>query len=297
MADLMVQNLTKKIHKKLVVNHINMTISAGQFVAFLGPNGSGKSTTVKMLTGLMSPTEGSVYLNNKQLDKSSYQKKIGVVFQNSVLDSRLTVAQNLKTRRTMYRDTSTDWFDKLCQSFELKSIWKQKYGLLSGGQRRRVDIARALLHKPEILILDEPSTGLDIQIRTAIWKVIDQLRRENKLTVILTTHYLEETEDSDFVFVIDHGRIIAADSVKILKQKYAQYELTLASNDQVQLIKDLNSDGLHTFTEHQRLKVKLADAQQVIAFVAKYRSRISDFECKKGDMNSIFLTLTGKEIR
>lgn len=297
MADLMVQNLTKKIHKKLVVNHINMTISAGQFVAFLGPNGSGKSTTVKMLTGLMPPTEGSVYLNNKQLDKSSYQKKIGVVFQNSVLDSRLTVAQNLKTRRTMYRDTSTDWFDKLCQSFELKSIWKQKYGLLSGGQRRRVDIARALLHKPEILILDEPSTGLDIQTRTAIWKVIDQLRRENKLTVILTTHYLEETEDSDFVFVIDHGRIIAADSVKILKQKYAQYELTLASNDQVQLIKDLNSDGLHTFTEHQRLKVKLADAQQVIVFVAKYRSRISDFECKKGDMNSIFLTLTGKEIR
>lgn len=297
MADLMVQNLTKEFHKKLVVNHINMTISAGQFVAFLGPNGSGKSTTVKMLTGLMPPTEGSVYLNNKQLDKSSYQKKIGVVFQNSVLDSRLTVAQNLKTRRTMYLDTSTDWFDKLCQSFELKSIWKQKYGLLSGGQRRRVDIARALLHKPEILILDEPSTGLDIQTRTAIWKVIDQLRRENKLTVILTTHYLEETEDSDFVFVIDHGRIIAADSVKILKQKYAQYELTLASNDQVQLIKDLNSDGLHTFTEHQHLKVKLADAQQVIALVTKYRSRISDFECKKGDMNSIFLTLTGKEIR
>lgn len=297
MADLVIKDLTKVFHKKVAVNHINMTIPAGQFVAFLGPNGSGKSTTVGMLTGLTQPTSGTIRLGSEDPEKATYQKRFGVVFQDGVLDARLTVAQNLKTRQAMYQTTSTDWFNKLRQNFELQSIWKQKYGSLSGGQRRRVDIARALIHKPEILILDEPSTGLDIQTRTAIWQAIDNLRRETQMTVILTTHYLEETENADFVFVIDRGQIIAADSVKTLKQKYAQYELTLISNDQTQLMKNLNLEGLQFYVDQQQLKMNLANTQQVIRLIAKYRSLISDFECKKGDMNTIFLILTGREIR
>ncbi|WP_057880364.1 ABC transporter ATP-binding protein [Companilactobacillus kimchiensis] len=289
---LTVKDLTKKFNHKIVVNNINLSINQGDLVAFLGPNGAGKSTTINMLTGIIPPTTGIIKLDGLQPSSTQYHQKIGVVFQNSVLDNELTVKENLLSRQKMYRnsvDKLDDWIDK----FALQSILNQKYGVLSGGQKRRVDIVRALIHDPELLFLDEPTTGLDIQTRKLIWKVLSDLRKETKLTIVLTTHYLEEAELADFVYVIDHGQVIAADTVNNLKQNFAQDVLTIYPSDMMK-ISQILSDYKYQI-----------DGQQVAIFVQQYQAIdllnklkpvINSFEYRRGNMDDIFLNLTGKGV-
>lgn len=214
------KDLTKTINGKNIVELVNLEIAAGQFVALLGTNGAGKSTTIKMILGLLSPTRSEV--------KSGLQKPIGVVFQQSILDSRLTVEKNLAFRQALYADIDNVWRQDLLERFELEdSLLQKKYGVLSGGEKRKVDIVRALLGKPELLILDEPTTGLDIQTRQLIWQQIHSLRTEMGMAVLLTTHYLEEAEDADFVYMMQSGRVTRALSRQELKSRFTQRRLVV----------------------------------------------------------------------
>lgn len=270
-------SLTKKFQNKTAVNNINLTINKGDFVALLGPNGAGKSTTINMLTGVIQPTNGQIDFDGKTSNNREYKNKIGVVFQNSVLDDNLSVKDNIMTRARMYNKPTQ--IRPLMNKFGLESIWKQKYGSLSGGQKRRVDIARALINSPELLFLDEPSTGLDIQTRTAIWNVLDELRHNMGLTVILTTHYLEETQNADYFYIIDQGKIIAEDTVDQLQKKYTKNILTLY------------------YQNGEPKNITVSDKNQAIQILSKNSQVISDFVYRPGTMNDVFMNLTGKEIR
>lgn len=287
---LTVKNLTKKFDHKLVVNNINLEIKQGDLVAFLGPNGAGKSTTINMMTGIIQPTTGTIELGGLKTTDPKYHQQIGVVFQNSVLDNELTVKQNLLSRQKMYFKNSKTldyWIDK----FALNSILNLKYRVLSGGQKRRVDIVRALLHDPQILFLDEPTTGLDIQTRNLIWKVLNELRQEQQLTIVLTTHYLEEAEIADFVYVINHGQAIAADTVNNLKVDFAQNVLTVYPDKPTQVPELLKNYAYQAVTDGFEIFIEEAEA---IPLLMALKDTIKDFEYRRGNMDDIFVNLTGK---
>ncbi len=209
------QELTKKFGDKIAVNKADIQIRRGQLVAYLGTNGAGKSTTINMLTGLLKPTSGII-------SKAS-NLKIGVVFQNSVLDNALTVKDNLYLRAQMYRNYSPDWLEHLIALMDIKEFSNQKFGTLSGGQKRRVDIARALICKPDLLFLDEPTTGLDIQTRIVIWNLLTKLQQQQNLTIFLTTHYLEEAENADQMYILENGQILASGSAAKIKTPVEEF--------------------------------------------------------------------------
>lgn len=296
MTLLQAHGLTKIYGKKVAVNHVDLNVEAGKLIAFLGPNGAGKSTTINMLTGTISPTAGTVLLGERQPNQRDYQKHIGVVFQNSVLDGNLTVWENLKSRAGMYQDCQLTPKSTLIVEFGLANILNQKYETLSGGQRRRVDIARALLHHPDVLFLDEPSTGLDIQTRTKIWQILDHLRLTTGLTIILTTHYLEEANSADFVYVIDKGKVLAGDTLDNLKQQYAPYLLMIETTQPEQVLAKVKPEWLIEQHDSQ-INIRVKDELTAIKFLNQVQTFISHFECRSGNIDDIFMTLTGKEIR
>lgn len=288
---LQAEHLRKQFGSKVVVKDINLRIGTGDLVAFLGPNGAGKSTTINMLTGIITPTSGEVTINHLKPKDRHFHQQLGVVFQESVLDDELTVKENLLNRQAMYHDIQRS-LDYWIEKFQLQNFLDQKYQTLSGGQKRRVDIVRALIHEPKILFLDEPTTGLDIQTRNLIWKILNQLRQEQQLTVVLTTHYLEEAEIADFVYVIDHGQVIAADTVNQLKQQYAQNTLTLYPNDMAKVQTILQNYSTHPVTDGLTLQVPEPIAIQLLE---KLTPVINDFEYRRGNMDDIFVNLTGEE--
>ncbi|KPN80194.1 ABC transporter ATP-binding protein [Apilactobacillus kunkeei] len=290
-----VNGLTKRFKNKIAVDHIDLQINDGQLVAFLGHNGAGKSTTINMLIGLLKPDAGEIQLNGLTPNDKNYNDSLGVVFQNSVLDKSLSVEDNLKIAGRLYKNFDADFQKDLLDKLEIKSIQKQKYGSLSGGQRRRVDIARALLSKPKLLFLDEPSTGLDIQTRNKIWEVLNELRHEMGLTIILTTHYLEEADQSDWVYVLDKGKIVASDTVDNLKARYAQNTLILYANDLSTVDKLSMLDDVKVL--HNKVLLKVNSYQEAISIIEEYKNDISDFEYIHGSMDDIFIALTGKEIK
>lgn len=292
---LKVKNLTKHFGSKMAVDNIDLTIKKGQLIAFLGHNGAGKSTTINMLTGLLKPDAGSISLEGHQPAENQYTHYLGVVFQDSVLDKQLTVAKNLSIASKLYKDCNKQFCEDLMQKFEINAIKNQKYDSLSGGQRRRVDIVRSLLSQPELLFLDEPSTGLDIQTRKKIWEVLDQLRQEYGLTIILTTHYLEEANQADWVYVMDKGKIVASDTVDNLKAKYAKNSLTLFFKDEslAQSIPLNDNDQM----SGKKVIVKITSYQEAMQMISRYQNDIYDFEYVHGTMDDIFIELTGKEIK
>ncbi|KZU31701.1 ABC transporter ATP-binding protein [Lactiplantibacillus plantarum] len=214
-------HLTKTYRQRVAVNDINLQVTTGSLTAIIGPNGAGKSTLIKMLIGQLVPSAGTIELQTT--------KQVGVVFQNSVLDSELTVVENLQLRAHQYHYLPKHRVEQLGAQLGLTRFLHQRYGTLSGGQKRRVDIARALLNQPEILFLDEPTTALDIQTRTAIWHLLHQLQQQEHLTIILTTHYLDEADTADNVYVIASGQVIANGTATSIKQQYAQQRLVLTA--------------------------------------------------------------------
>ncbi|WP_203641188.1 ABC transporter ATP-binding protein [Levilactobacillus andaensis] len=281
------QHLTKTFGDHVAVNAVDLQIEKGSFTALLGPNGAGKSTTMNMLIGLLQPTAGQVTYD--------HDPKLGVVFQGSVLDDILTVRENLQIRAGQYRHVPTDRVAVLSQQLGLTTFMSQRYGTLSGGQRRRVDIARALINEPDILFLDEPTTGLDIQTRLAIWTLIQRLQRDHQLTVILTTHYLDEADAADNVIIIDHGRVLARGTATEIKKRYAADQLTLISPDVAQLAAQVTQKPLRRTTD--QLVFSLPTMQAALDILTANRSLISNFEFRPGTMDDAFLALTGKEMR
>ncbi len=275
-------SLTKKYGKKSALNNIDLKIDRGQFVAYLGTNGAGKSTTINILTGLLKPTSGTLtYAPNL---------KIGVVFQDSVLDSNLTVKDNLYLRAKMYKTFSKEWLKRLIDLIGIKKFLNQKYGTLSGGQRRRVDIARALIDHPDLLFLDEPTTGLDLQTRLVIWNLLQKLQKEQGLTIFLTTHYLEEAENADQMYILENGNVLAKGSASDIKAKYAPSKLTVKMKD--------NKSPLHSKTlKDNKFELDALDSSQAIDFLTKNKNQIVDFEYHKGSINDAFIKITGKELQ
>lgn len=276
--------LTKVYGDQTVVDHLDLQIPKGSLVAYLGTNGAGKSTTIKMLTGLLPVTSGKI--------QTAPDLKIGIVFQESVLDDALTVKANLDNRAGLYRTIDKRWIEQLIDLTGIRSFLHQRYGTLSGGQKRRVDIARALLHKPDLLFLDEPTTGLDIQTRQMIWELLHDLKAKQGLTIFLTTHYLEEAENAEVTYVLDRGQILAKGSAQELVNAYASSKLLLRwgpqglPKDFPYPVIDIDQDGL----------VEGLTSQQAMAVLQDYQEAIADFEFKQGTINEVFMTITGKEI-
>ena len=286
---LQAKNISKRYGNHLAVDHIHLQFEKGTFNAILGPNGAGKSTTISMLIGLKQPTQGDIIYEPGT--------KIGVVFQTSVLDEMLTVRENLTIRARQYKVLKPNRVSDLIDRLGLSAFQKQKYGTLSGGQKRRVDIARALLHGPDLLFLDEPTTGLDIQTRKSIWDLLYQLQREEGMTVVLTTHYLDEADEADQIYIVDHGEVIAQGSALDIKSQYAKNILKIRFKERQQ-IESLKSSGMSVEQQSQLEYIfQPKSEREVMDCLAQGRDRIAHFEFRPGTMDDAFIALTGREVR
>ena len=292
-----INHLYKSYGEVKAVRDLSFRVKRGELFAFLGLNGAGKSTTISIMCGQLKKDGGSVEINGKDIDEKPLEikRELGVVFQNSVLDKPLSVYQNLKTRAALYgiRGEAFDArLNELIELFDLTEILHRPIGKLSGGQKRRVDVARALLHKPSILILDEPTTGLDPQTRKAVWGIIENLRKTENMTVFLTTHYMEEAADADYVVILDNGQIAAEGTPLELKNEYTGDYITLYNVDEAQVQKlgkpyEQTADGF---------RVSVLNTAEATEFIVKYPEVFVDYEIVKGKMDDVFLAATGKKL-
>ena len=290
-----IEHLQKKFGDIHAVNDLSFRVGEGELFAFLGVNGAGKSTTINILCGQLSKDGGTVKICgiDPEEDPDSVKRSLGVVFQNSVLDRELSVRDNLQSRAALYGIHGEAFrlrLAELAKQLDFEYLLRRPVGKLSGGQRRRIDIARALLHRPKILILDEPTTGLDPQTRRLLWQVIGDLRRNDKLTVFLTTHYMEEAADADFVVILDHGRIVAEGTPLTLKNTYTGDFITLyhvAEDD----VKTLNAPYEAI---RDAYRVSVPDTAAATALILRYPEIFRDYEITKGKMDDVFLAVTGK---
>ena len=292
-----ISHLHKAFGQVQAVQDLNFHVKKGELFAFLGVNGAGKSTTINIMCGELRKDSGSVQICGADLDREpdSIRRRLGVVFQNSVLDKELSVRDNLRSRAALYGIRGRDFekrLEELSQLLEFGDLLRRPLGKLSGGQRRRIDIARALLHGPEILILDEPTTGLDPQTRVNLWQVVERLRREAGLTVFLTTHYMEEAADADYVVIIDHGQIAAEGTPLALKNTYTGDFITLYGSSEAQ-VKQL---GASYETVRDAYRVFVPNTAAATELILKYPEIFRDYEITKGKMDDVFLAVTGKKL-
>ncbi|MBQ8193045.1 MAG: ABC transporter ATP-binding protein [Bacilli bacterium] len=294
---LKITNVSKSFGKVKAVNNISFKVKKGEMFAYLGVNGAGKSTTISMICGTLKKDSGSILVCGEDINKNSnyIKNKIGVVFQNSVLDQTLSVYDNLKYRASLYNITGNEFkkrFEELSKMFELNEIQNQKVKTLSGGQRRRVDIARAIIHNPEFLILDEPTTGLDPNTRKKLWNIIRDLREKNGMTVFLTTHYMEEAADADFIIIIEKGKIITEGTPLDLKNKYAKDIISLYHVEE----KDVIKLKLPYTKIREGFKLEVENTNLATDLIIKYKEVFKDYEIIKGKMDDVFLNATGNKL-
>ena len=292
-----INNLSKSFGEVKAVRDLSFRVKEGELFAFLGINGAGKSTTINIMCGQLSKDAGTVHIAGADLDKdlSKIKNTLGVVFQNSVLDKSLSVRDNLESRAALYGITGKDFEKRLSELAKLlnfEDILKRAVGKLSGGQRRRIDIARALLHKPRVLILDEPTTGLDPQTRKMLWDVISDLRKNENMTVFLTTHDMEEAPDADYVVVLDSGKIVAEGTPLELKNAYTGDFITIYGVAEEEIKK------LEAPYEPIRdaYRVSVPNTAKATELIIKYPEIFSDYEITKGKMDDVFLAVTGKKL-
>ena len=296
---IMVSGLIKRYREVTAVDDISFDVDDGQVFAFLGTNGAGKSTTIGCLTTTLAFDGGTVRVAGHDVvaEGEKVRETVGVVFQDSLLDPMLTVRENLALRASFAHldRTHTDRrISELAELIELGDFLNRRYGQLSGGQRRRVDIARALLHEPRILFLDEPTAGLDPSSRALVWRTIKELRRTSGLTVFLTTHYMEETEEADRVCIIDRGRIIADGTPAELRAAHSRSVLTVTSDDPAGLIRLAAQHGVVPEEHDDVIVVPVPDAHTARAMLAEHGDHVRDFEFRHGRMDDVFLALTGR---
>ena len=292
-----IDNLTKTYGSLKAVDNLSFEIRKGELFAFLGVNGAGKSTTINIICGQLKKDEGTVIIDELNLDDNlaKIKKKIGVVFQASILDPQLTVKDNLEIKASLYgltRKEIKSRVNELAEILDFKSYLNRPLAKLSGGQKRRIDIARALLNKPDILILDEPTTGLDPQTRKMIWAVITKLRKENNMTVLLTTHYMEEASEADYVVIIDQGKMVAHGTPLDLKNKYVG-DYMLIYNVKEEDVKKL---GLPYIVIPNGYKIEVNDTLEATNLIVNNRELFVDYELIKGKMDDVFLKVTGKNL-
>lgn len=298
MADVIeIEHLQKSFGAVHAVQDLSFRVKKGELFAFLGVNGAGKSTTIHILCGQLPRDSGTVRICGCDPDRQpdAVRRSLGVVFQSSVLDKELTVRENLQSRAALYGIRGAAFAQRLtelAQRLEFDDLLRRPVGKLSGGQRRRVDIARALLHRPEILILDEPTTGLDPQTRQILWQVVGDLRRETGMTVFLTTHYMEETADADNVIILNHGQIAAQGTPLALKNTYTGDFITLYH------VTEAEVRQLHMPYQPLRdaFRVSVPDTAAATALIRQYPTVFRDYEVIKGRMDDVFLAVTGEKL-
>lgn len=292
-----IENLKKSFGKITAVDGLSFKVKKGELFAFLGENGAGKSTTISIMCGISEKDGGSVFIGGKNAEQDSdeVKRKLGVVFQSSVLDKPLSVYENLRSRAAVYGiygDEFEKRYSELSALLSLNELESRPVGKLSGGQRRRADIARALIHQPEILIMDEPTTGLDPQTRKRLWEIVEGLRKERKMTVFLTTHYMEEAAEADYVVILDGGKKIAEGTPLQLKNEYSGDFINLYGTDE-EAVKSLG-EPYERISGGYRIAVKNTAAAKEL--IMKSPENFSDFEIVKGKMDDVFLAVTGKKI-
>ena len=293
-----IKNLSKSFGEIHAVQDVSFSVKQGSLFAFLGVNGAGKSTTISMMCGQLQKDSGEVWIDGCPLDQDpdAIKRMIGVVFQGSVLDKPMSVKDNLESRAALYGICGQEYQNRLkelSELLDLDSILNRPLGKLSGGQRRRVDIARALLHRPKILILDEPTTGLDPQTRRMVWQVVAHLQKTEEMTVFLTTHYMEEAADADYVVIIDGGKIVAEGTPLELKNRYTGDFITLYGISE----QEAASLGYPCEPISDAWRIRVPDTNSATKLIVEHPSVFSDYEITKGKMDDVFLAVTGKKLR
>lgn len=293
-------NLKKYFGNIKAVDDISFTVKEGQLFAFLGLNGAGKSTTINILVGVQQKDSGECFINGKSIENiASILPEIGIVFQNSLLDKKLTVYDNLKYRAMLYNLSKTDFENNLkffTEKLDLSDLLNKPLEKLSGGQKRKIDIARALIHKPKILILDEPTTGLDPKTRKSVWNLINLLRKNENLTVLLTTHYMEEASLADYIVIIDSGKIATQGSPNKLKNEFA-YDLLKVYKYDNKLLEILENKKIPYEKIKKAIEIKFKDTLSAKNFLIENSDLIEDMEILKGSMDDVFINVTGKNLK
>ncbi|NLW64672.1 MAG: ABC transporter ATP-binding protein [Clostridiales bacterium] len=297
-----VKDLQKAYGEIKAVNGLDFYVEKGKLFAFLGPNGAGKSTTIDIICTFLKPDCGTVIVDGLTLgrDDEEIRKIIGAVFQDGVLDDLLTVEENLRVRGGFYGLRGKVLSEAVRRTAEMTGITellKRPYGKLSGGQKRRCDIARALIHTPKILFLDEPTTGLDPQTRKVVWETIGKVQKQSGMTVFLTTHYMEEAADADYVVVIDSGEIAAKGTPSELKERFSKDKLRLSTKEVDAVSKILGGMGADFELTADTFEIILETTLSSIPIIEACRDDITGFEVVKGTMDDAFIAITGKEIR
>lgn len=296
-AIIRVEHLAKSYGDIKAVNDISFLVKRGSLFAFLGPNGAGKSTTINVMTTLLDADSGVVYLNEKT-DESYFRTKIGVVFQGNVLDDDLTVKENLFYRGALYLNSKKavkERYDELANYLNLHEFENQRFKTLSGGQKRRAEIARALFSNPEILLLDEPTTGLDPETRQIVWKVIEDLQKNKNMTIFLTTHYMEEAANADHVVIINKGKIVAEGTPAQLKDTYSQDRLKIVANDKKEMLTWLEKNKREYKKVADQFIIPVEDSREAIQIIEEIKLNIRQFEMIQGTMDDVFLEVIGGE--
>ena len=292
-----IDHLSKCFGAVKAVQDLSFRVKEGELFAFLGVNGAGKSTTINIMCGQLSKDSGTVEIDGADLDHDldHIKRELGVVFQNSVLDGALSVRDNLQSRAALYGIKGAEFarrLSELAALLDFEKILNRPVGKLSGGQRRRIDIARALLHRPKILIFDEPTTGLDPQTRKLLWDVVTELRRTEKLTVFLTTHYMEEAADADYVVILDSGKIVGEGTPLQLKNIYAGDFVMIYGVDEA-AVKAL---GRAYTPVRDGWRIAVANTGEATKLIIENPALFVDYEITKGKMDDVFLAVTGKKL-
>ena len=291
-----VKNLVKQYAGIEVVRDISFEVPTGSVFAFLGTNGAGKSTTINCIVTTLRPTGGEIHVNGKRIgrDDTSIKKDIGVVFQSSLLDPLLTVRENLEVRGSMYAHIpkNNNRINELVRLVDMEDFIDQRYGKLSGGQKRRVDIARALFHDPSILFLDEPTAGLDPKSRENVWQLIRNLQKKQGKTVFLTTHYMEETENADMVAILNRGEIVSTGTPQSLRAQYSSNILRLDANDSDELADTLKKQAIpFLVVEGGVFQIHPKSSNEALEVLNTLKPLLKDFEFRHGNMDDVFLKL------
>lgn len=297
-----VKNFTKKYGDFIAVNDISFSVEEGSIFAFLGPNGAGKSTTINTLCTIFEKTSGSLFIDGKDVStqKNQVRSAIGVVFQDSTLDAKMTIEENLKMHGVFYNIPKGEVEERI--QFVLKLVdlldeRKKPVGALSGGMKRRVEIARGLMHYPRVLFLDEPTTGLDPQTRAHIWEYILKLQKERNITIFLTTHYMEEAEVCNKIAIIDGGVIVAHDTPYALKKCYTRDKAYINTTNASGLESLLTRHELGYEKKEGYYKIEAERLDRLLTVVSDHKAHITNMEIKKGTFNDVFLEITGRKIR
>lgn len=291
-----IKNLDKSFQDVHAVDDLSLVVKEGELFAFLGVNGAGKSTTISIMCGTLSKDGGEVIIDGMNVDNDmkSITKEIGVVYQTSALDAKLSVKDNLTSRASLYGITgkaAKERIAALSEILDFKELLPRTFEKLSGGQKRRVDVARALIHNPKILILDEPTTGLDPEARKLLWNVVTNLRKSRNMTVFLTTHYMEEAADADYVVILDKGKIAAEGTPLSLKNEYTGDFVTIYNAEE----ENVKALGLPYEKIRDAFRVSVKDTAEARDLIIKNPALFTDFEITKGKMDDVFLSVTGKK--